>query len=266
MTLIHTPRVLWSIGKGLKTNRDILKKVPPAATPTATAEVNNDADQASLLLSGILPEAPPHLYHGRAGLFDVDYLGHMNNASSLTHAEYARWNWTAQTGMLTRLMKADTHFMVTSAAVRFRRQIRPFGRKFQVQTKLEAIDDDTFWVYQTFRYPELNNDRIRTQVAIKGVATQKGKVVSPRLVLEDLMDIPSDVVDTMMIENMNSTNAMTKEFDDDGGDVGDDLQRKGDNDEYQQSIQSLLSCYQRFDECFRNAAAADDDVTSKKSR
>jgi len=190
----------------------------------------------------------------------------MNNASSLTHAEYARWNWTAQTGMLTRLMKADTHFMVTSAAVRFRRQIRPFGRKFQVQTKLEAIDDDTFWVYQTFRYPELNNDRIRTQVAIKGVATQKGKVVSPRLVLEDLMDIPSDVVDTMMIENMNSTNAMTKEFDDDGGDVGDDLQRKGDNDEYQQSIQSLLSCYQRFDECFRNAAAADDDVTSKKSR
>jgi len=73
MTLIHTPRVLWSIGKGLKTNRDILKKVPPAATPTATAEVNNDADQASLLLSGILPEAPPHLYHGRAGLFGTIY-------------------------------------------------------------------------------------------------------------------------------------------------------------------------------------------------
>jgi len=266
MTLIHTPRVLWSIGKGLKTNRDILKKVPPAATTTTTTATstirdNKNKDQASLLLAGILPDAPPHIYHGRAGLFDVDYLGHMNNASSLTHAEYARWNWTAQTGMLTRLMKADTHFMVTSAAVRFRRQIRPFGRKFQVQTKLEAIDDDTFWVYQTFRYPELNNDRIRTQVVIKGVATQKGKVVSPRLVLEDLMDIPRDVVDTMMIDNINSTNAMTKELDDDGGGGGG-----GENYEYQQSIQSLLTCYQRFDECFRDAAAADDDVTSKKTR
>ena len=197
---------------------------------------------------------------------DVDYLGHMNNASSLTHAEYARWNWTAQTGMLRRLMKADTHFMVTSAAVRFRRQIRPFGRKFEVQTKLEAIDDDTFWVYQTFRYPELNNDRIRTQVVIKGVATQKGKVISPRLVLEDLMDIPSDVVESMLIENKTVNNAMGEEdvaINDD--DNHDDVDGNDDHELYQQSIQSLLTCYQRFDECFRNAAAADDELTGKKS-
>ena len=202
----------------------------------------------------------------------------MNNASSLTHAEYARWNWTAQTGLLRRLMKADTHFMVTSAAVRFRRQIRPFGRKFQVETKLEAIDDDTFWVYQTFRYPEFNNDRIRTQVVIKGVATQKGKVISPRLVLEDLMDIPSDVVESMMIENNNSVNVnvnvnsnndpMMGSKDDVNVDENHDdvlLQGKNDGDEYQQSIRSLLTCYQRFDECFRTAAAADDDITSKRS-
>jgi acyl-CoA thioesterase FadM len=180
---------------------------------------------------------------------DVDYLGHMNNASSLTHAEYARWEWTAESGMLQTLMKSNTHFMVASAAVRFRRQIRPIFRKFEVQTRLSGIDDTSFWVYQTFRYPEADNDRIRTQVLIKGVATRGRNVIPPRTVLEDLMDIPSEIVDGMMIQQPSFPPTMNDVSGDDEGDVRDDESKQ---------IQTMLTSFQQLDESFRGAAGADD--------
>jgi hypothetical protein len=58
MTLIHTPRVLWSVGKGLVKNR------------RASAGLkNNSKEDRQKLMCGILPDQPPHVYHGHAGLF-----------------------------------------------------------------------------------------------------------------------------------------------------------------------------------------------------
>ncbi len=94
---------------------------------------------------GFLP-GNPHVHRARAGIFDVDYLGHMNNASSLTHAEYARWEMTATNGALQAMYKTNTHFMVASSAVRFRRQDRPVFRSFEIQSVLGGIDERNFWM------------------------------------------------------------------------------------------------------------------------
>lgn len=119
--IIHSPRVIVSIAKGLRSRSPDSKFV------------------------GFLP-GNPHIYTARAGLFDVDYLGHMNNASSLTHAEYARWEMTAANGALEAMYKTNTHFMVASSAIRFRRQVRPIFRKFEVQSVLGGIDNRHFWM------------------------------------------------------------------------------------------------------------------------
>lgn len=58
MGLVHTPRTIASICKGLLNRR---------RDPTE-----------GLRVMGI-GEANRHVYHARLGLFDVDYLGHMNN-------------------------------------------------------------------------------------------------------------------------------------------------------------------------------------------
>jgi len=58
MGLIHTPRVVASIGRGLYKRRMAEGGVPP--TKVGIGEENK------------------HIYKARLGLFDVDYLGHLN--------------------------------------------------------------------------------------------------------------------------------------------------------------------------------------------
>ena len=120
MAIIHTPRVLASLAKGLR-------------------------KQASSKNVGIVANHP-HIYHARVGLFDVDYLGHMNNAAFLSHAEYARWEMTAANGILPAMYNTSTDYMVSSASVRYRAQIRPLFRKFEVQSQVAGVDEKHIWM------------------------------------------------------------------------------------------------------------------------
>ena len=40
----------------------------------------------------------------------------MNNAAYLAHAEYARWEWTAETGALETMYKNNINFIATSVS------------------------------------------------------------------------------------------------------------------------------------------------------
>ncbi|KAK1740815.1 hypothetical protein QTG54_008910 [Skeletonema marinoi] len=59
----------------------------------------------------------PHIYTSRAGIFDVDLMGHMNNASYLNHAELARWEWSAFGGSLAQAFKTRSFFIVTASMI-----------------------------------------------------------------------------------------------------------------------------------------------------
>jgi len=126
-----------------------------------------------------------HIYKSRVGLFDVDYLGHINNAATLSHAEYARWDMAAESGLLQKMMCDNVAFFVTANFVRYRREVRPLFRSFQVETSVSAMDERHIWFTHNFRYLDGSNidedtqNRIRTQVMVQAVIIQKGKVLTP---------------------------------------------------------------------------------------
>jgi acyl-CoA thioesterase FadM len=160
MGLVHTPRVLASIAKGLYRGRQQQAAVGAAGTGFSM----ND----------------PHVATGRVGLFDIDYLGHMNNAAYLTAAEYARWEWAAQNGVVRTCYEQNCEFIVASATVRYRREMKPLFRKFAVDTALCGLDDRTFSIYQTFRYPGSGGvNKIRAQVLLSGVIRQGRSLLNP---------------------------------------------------------------------------------------
>jgi hypothetical protein len=60
--------------------------------------------------------------------------------------------------------------------------------------------------YQTFRYPDRGNDRIRTQVLIKGVAVKDRQIVEPRRVLAGMGTVDDEMIDRLLIRP-TTTNA-----------------------------------------------------------
>ena len=170
MGIVHIPRSAAAIIRGM-----------------AKRQLSPLSDHEKSLV-GIGPNNPPHVYTSRAGLFDVDVMMHMNNASYLTHAELARWEWSAFGGVLAGTARDKAAFIVTAATVRFRREIAPF-KKFDIETRLCGIDDRNCWVYQTFHNHGNGHERgkILAQVFTQAVITQKGKVINPRSYLQGIL-------------------------------------------------------------------------------
>ena len=124
MGLVHVPRVVASIIKG-------------------SLRRQKGSGDDKLVGFGL---DNPHVYSARAGLFDVDSFGHVNNAAYLTHAELARWEHGASNGLIQNFYDHGVGFYAVSTAVRYRRQIRPLFRKFQVDTTIAGIDDRNLWM------------------------------------------------------------------------------------------------------------------------
>ncbi|GAX11997.1 hypothetical protein FisN_8Lh091 [Fistulifera solaris] len=205
MGLIHTPRVLFSLVKGL---------VKRQSSPERNVGLTD-----------------AHIYTARAGLFDVDYLGHLNNAAYLSHAELARWEMTSHNGLLSAMMKNNIAFLVAGSAVRYRREIRPVFCRFQIETTVAGLDDNNnIWIMQNFRYPTQGQDRILAQVLIRGMAVQGRTVINPRHLFVDLCEMDETVVDKLIMPN-----------------VSDD------------AIESLLEKYAELEDQFRHVAALDDE-------
>jgi acyl-CoA thioesterase FadM len=205
MGLIHTPRVLFSLVKGL-----VKRQTSPERNVGLT-----DA----------------HIYTARAGLFDVDYLGHLNNAAYLSHAELARWEMTSHNGLLAAMMKNNIAFLVAGSAVRYRREIRPIFCRFQIETTVAGLDDNNnIWIMQNFRYPTPGQDRILAQVLIRGMAVQGRTVINPRHLFVDLCEMDETVVDKLIMPNVSD-----------------------------EAIQSLLEKYADLEDQFREVAALDDE-------
>lgn len=74
MGLIHTPRTIYSILNGVYKRQMFLRQQPPP--PPTTAAVKGTPKNTMIISLG---SNNPHIYQARLGLFDIDYLGHMNN-------------------------------------------------------------------------------------------------------------------------------------------------------------------------------------------
>lgn len=191
MGIIHIPRTIAASVRGAVKRR---------LSPLSDQEIS---------LVGI---SKPHIYSSRAGIFDVDLMGHMNNAAYLQHAELARWEWSAFGGSLSQAVKTKSFFIVTASIIRYRREIVPLKR-FDIETRLVGLDDRNLWVYQTFHH-HINKDekeeqlggptrgKILAQILTQAVIAKTGKgVINPRTWLEDNSMYSSSALDGIMNQN-----------------------------------------------------------------
>ncbi|CAB9499695.1 Protein THEM6 [Seminavis robusta] len=174
----------------------------------------------------------------RAGLFDCDYMLHLNNAAYLTHSEYARWELCAYNGLMESMYKDKVNFVVGGTAIRYRREIRPVFRQFEVHTFVAHVDERHFWIYHTFRYPPGGSDpgRIRCQMVCQGLAIQGRTVMDPRKYLVENVGIDAELIDELLqAESSNTT------------------------------MHDLMDKYLAMDEKFKEASAKDDEWIAKKN-
>jgi acyl-CoA thioesterase FadM len=221
--LIHTPRTLFHIAKGLAKRR---------------------SDGASSSLGGF-GQKNQYISEGRAGLFDTDYLMHMNNAAYLSHAEYARWELCAYNGILSSMYRDNVNFVVGGTAIRFRREVAPIFRKFQVHSFLAQLDERHLWIYHAFRYPPGGKDpgRIRAHAICQGIAIQGRNVLDPRIYLKDMVGIDPAVVDSLVNVGTDGANDTTE----------DDV------------FTAMMDKYLDLEAVFKTATTKDDEELAKKS-
>jgi len=212
MGLIHTPRVIASIAKGLYKRK--LLQYPSVNSSLKT----------------------PHVYEARAGLLDVDYMGHLNNAAYLNHAELARWEMTATSGMLGIMARHNIHYVVASLAIRYRREIRPVFRKFQIESSIVALDERNITINQVFRHMnDAKDTKLKGQLLLQGVAIRHKKILDPRQLFKVELGVDPDIVDQLCERGHNhivSTEA--------------------------QSLDSMIDSYEKLESAFKANAALDD--------
>jgi acyl-CoA thioesterase FadM len=198
MGIIHTPRTFFAVARGFWNRSSNAKR------PHAVAGSNSTA-QAAVVPAGI-GSAHPHLYTARMGVFDVDYLGHMNNASYLSHAEYSRWQMCAENGLISAMWSHNIHFVVLGSSIRYRKELRPLFRSFCIETTISAIDDANMWIVHNFRHHnDDKNKRIMTQVLVQGAAIQGRTRVDPAELLIQHVGIDKAVVDALRLSSSSSS-------------------------------------------------------------
>ena len=212
--LIHTPRTLYHVAQGM---------------------IKRQKDGAAAALGGIGKENP-FVSTGRAGMFDTDYLLHMNNAAYLSHAEYARWELCAYNGLMETMLRNNINFVVGGTSVRFRQEIGLL-RKFEVHTFLAKLDERHLWMYHTFRYPPSGKDpgRIKAQVVCQGLAIQGRNVLDPRVFLKDKVGVDPDIVDALSVPSP------------------EDQQSEG------AIMANMMDSYLSLESAFKDAASMDDE-------
>ncbi len=144
MVLLHVPRVLWTVARGLRW---------PSSPQVGTSV------------------AQPHVYRARVNpIFDMDQFGHMNNSAYNVHLELARcagssatrytnttlrsirwhrWEMAVATGWAKQVAKTGAAFIVASSAVRFRKELRPL-QPYRIHSSITGADERSMWMLQTF--------------------------------------------------------------------------------------------------------------------
>jgi acyl-CoA thioesterase FadM len=121
--------------------------------------------------------------------YDLDLLGHMNNASYNSAAEFARWDWFLRTKMFQKLRQTKIGFVVLGQSFHYRRELRLFQR-YQIHTKLVGYDKKFFYVEHTFTRGKIFISRNFLRCAF----TKKGKLFATDQALKELLSLSDEVI------------------------------------------------------------------------
>jgi len=133
------------------------------------------------------------------------------------------------------MYKNNVNYLVAGTTVRFRKEIRPLFRKFQIDTTVCGLDDRNLWISHKFRMPAKEKhpeSRIMAQVIVQGVAVKGREVLEPAQFLKQDVGMDADVIDSLVMPNVQHTSAVVEE---------------------------LLERYIALEETLKKAAAEDDE-------
>lgn len=104
--------------------------------------------------------------------------------------------------MLTAMYKNKAFFLVAGTTIRFRRELRPLFRKFQIDTAICALDSRNMWISHKFRYPSTPNkpeSRVLAQIMIQGVAVKGRDVVNPASFLKECEGMDPALIESLIL-------------------------------------------------------------------
>ena len=110
----------------------------------------------------------------RAGLMDIDFNMHINNARYMVFMERARWDHPVQTTSWDVMLKEKLNFIVAGIEMSYIREIR-LGTKFEVESRYLGWDEKYVYLEQRF----IVKGKIHAYGMVKGVFLQYGKVAEP---------------------------------------------------------------------------------------
>ena len=114
-------------------------------------------------------------------LTDLDIYREMNNARYLNAMEMGRWDIGVRTGLIDAMRKHKWFFTLAGCSLRYRKRLT-FGQKFEVHTKIAAMDDR--WI---FMQQDLFRDGIQhTGALLRTAVVSKRGVVPPEKVFEEM--------------------------------------------------------------------------------
>ncbi len=112
---------------------------------------------------------------------DVDVYGHVNNGRYLTLMDFGRLDFTLRTGMAKQMLTRRWLPVLGSAAIKFRKELKPFDR-CELVTRFAHWDDKWFFFEQRF----VSRQETCAFGVVKGVMKHGRQTISPRRLLEAL--------------------------------------------------------------------------------
>eukprot|EP00770_Monocercomonoides_exilis_P005559 MONOS_5531.1-p1 / transcript=MONOS_5531.1 / gene=MONOS_5531 / organism=Monocercomonoides_exilis_PA203 / gene_product=unspecified product / transcript_product=unspecified product / location=Mono_scaffold00162:50357-50893(-) / protein_length=178 / sequence_SO=supercontig / SO=protein_coding / is_pseudo=false len=106
---------------------------------------------------------------------------HINNASYLSLAEYARWAWIYSSNLNEKLGKLGLAPIIGCIAIRYRKQIRLF-QPYTIKSKLIHFEDKAFYLVQKFYL----KNQLACSILMKCFLNGKNGIVNPIPVFEGL--------------------------------------------------------------------------------
>lgn len=123
----------------------------------------------------------------RAGVFDVDNYGEVNNGRQLTLMDLGRYDLGARVGLLELIKKKKWGLAVGGSSVRYRRRI-PFLKKFELHSRV--IGHDGRWFY--FLQEMWRGESICSSALIKAGVISKDGLVPASTVMAEFPDVDWD--------------------------------------------------------------------------
>jgi len=133
------------------------------------------------------------------------------------------------------MYKERTKYLVAGATIRFRREVRPIFRKFQIETTVCGLDDRNLFISHNFRLPAKENypeSRILAQIIVQGVTVKGRDVVEPANFLKEKAGMDAELIDSLVLPGNKHESAVVEE---------------------------LLERYMALDESLKKVAANDDE-------